>query len=92
MRIHSPTQLPDGEFDALIGRRIELIKMLGDAVPAGTKGTVRFVGPILTSRGAPWRQVIVQWENGQNKIVVLPFDRFNVLPILPAATRRVMRQ
>ena len=50
--------------------------MLGDAVPAGTKGTIRFVGPIFLSRGAPWRQVVVDWENGQNKIIVLPFDRF----------------
>ena len=62
------------------GDRLELIVMTDDPdpVPAGTKGTVKFVRWCKTGRNA-WLQVDVDWDNGRQLMLVVPPDRFEFL-------------
>jgi hypothetical protein len=59
------------------GLRIELIDMPNDPdpIPAGTKGTITWVGPDFD--GYP--QLHVKWDNGRTLGLALPHDRIRVL-------------
>lgn len=61
----------------LKGDLIELIEMPDDPdpIPAGTRGTVTFVGP----RDGLGQQIGVDWENGRSLMLVNGVDRFLVL-------------
>jgi hypothetical protein len=67
--------------DALVGKRIELLSMPNDPapLPSGSRGRVRRVTDTsFFEKGSV--QIDVEWDDGRSLMLVVPPDRFRVIP------------
>ena len=65
-------------IDLAEGDRIQLIRMDSDPdpIPAGTNGTVESINRLFWGQ----HQVHVDWDNGRTLMLVLPHDKYRLLP------------